>query len=137
MTETLFSNPYVLIRFPLLLFVVALVLLVLIYRETKNKPELDWLRPYIMQAIVASFKMSELNADKFGARLRGEDKAAVAELAYTHLPPNIKAVVTPEQFATAVGYVFDEVIVLYERNQDALEQAFLDWQNDENTAVLA
>lgn len=140
MLETIVTNPYFVIGFPLLLFGVAFVLAVVVYRETKKNPELDWLRPYVMQAIVASFKMSEASADKFGQRLRGEDKALVAELAYTHLPPNVKALVTQAQFTTAVGYVFDEVISLYERNQDALEQSFLDWKRAEmetpNTAVV-
>lgn len=134
MIETISTHPYFLVGFPLLLFVSALVLLVLIYREIKKRPELDWLRPYAMQAIVAAFKMSELSVDKFGRRLFAEDKEAIAELAYTHLPPNVQAVVTRSQFATAVGYVFDEVVSLYARNQIALEQSFLDWQKAEEQA---
>jgi hypothetical protein len=132
--EQLFSNPYFVTGIPLLLFGVALIVLVLLYKEIKRKPELDFLKPYIFQAIVAAYKVSETNADKFGARLDGEDKAVVAKLAYTHLP-QIHALVTEEQFMLLVEPMLAEATSLYRRKQDALEQAFFEWQEAENTAV--
>jgi len=133
--EQLFSNPYFVTGIPLLLFGVALIALLLVYQESKRKPELDLLRPYLFQAIVAAYKVSETSVDRFGARLAGEDKAAVARLAYTHLPPTMQTWVTEEQFMLLVEPMLAEATSLYRQKQDALEQAFFEWKEAESTAV--
>ena len=85
-------------------------------------------RSYAAQAIVAAFKVSELQVEKFGARLRGEEKAAVVALSYKFLPPKVKAIISEDAFVILAGGLYDELVVLYEQAGDGLAVAFAEWE---------
>jgi hypothetical protein len=85
-------------------------------------------RSYAAQAIVAAFKVSELQVEKFGARLRGEEKAAVVALSYRFLPPKVKAIISEDAFVILAGGLYDELVVLYDHAGEGLAVAFADWE---------
>jgi hypothetical protein len=85
-------------------------------------------RSYAAQAIVAAFKVSELQVEKFGARLRGEEKAAVVALSYKFLPPKVKAIIGEDAFVILAGGLYDELVVLYDQAGEGLAVAFAEWE---------
>jgi hypothetical protein len=85
-------------------------------------------RSYAAQAIVAAFKLSEVQVEKFGARLRGEEKAAVVALSYGFLPPKVKAIIGEDAFVILAGGLYDELVVLYDQAGDGLAVAFAEWE---------
>jgi hypothetical protein len=85
-------------------------------------------RSYAAQAIVAAFKVSETQVDKFGARLRGEEKAAVVALSYKFLPPKVRAIIGEDAFVVLAGGLYDELVVLYDQAGEGLSVAFAEWE---------
>jgi hypothetical protein len=85
-------------------------------------------RSYAAQAIVAAFKLSEVQVEKFGARLRGEEKAAVVALSYKFLPPKVKAIISEDAFVILAGGLYDELVVLYDQAGEGLAVAFAEWE---------
>lgn len=130
--ENIFSTPLLIIGFPLVMSLLLVVVGLLLYREVRKRPdeELAWLRPYLFQAIVAGYKMSEANVDEFGERLHGMDKRQVAESSYAYLPDEIRALVSPELFAEGIEWLFAEGETLYETNADSFQQAFEAWREE-------
>jgi hypothetical protein len=137
MESAIFNSPALVIGFPVILFLVALAVAFFLYRKSTQDPELAWLKPYAASAVVAAFKLSEQSNDVFGERLRGADKAAVAQLAYTHLPQYVRTAVSPEQFALFVQHTFDELTKFYDANWEHLSVEFEQWQTaQKNLPVL-
>ena len=135
--ENIFSTPLLIVGLPLVLSLLLIVVGFLIWRELQKQPEAAWLKPYVFQAIVAAYKVSEVSVDQFGERLQGMDKQWVAEAAYNYLPPEVQNVVTRLQFATAVERIFAEAATLYETNAVSFQHTFEAWawreENEEMT----
>ena len=129
--ETVFYSPWFILLFPLLLALCLLIIALVLWREVQKRPEAAvlWVEPYLYEAIVAAYKMSEAHADVFGQRLRGTDKAAIARLVYREcFPAEYKPFVTEAAFTTAVERVLGEGIDFYDKNRTELERAFAVWQ---------
>jgi hypothetical protein len=84
------------------------------------------LLPFIIQGILAAYKISEGAVDQFKQRLHGVDKAEIAERVYDLLPDQIsvgkvvipigwiKQVVPEERFAELVQLAFEEGMGAFE-----------------------
>lgn len=74
------------------------------------------LLPWIYQAILGAYKVSEAAIDHLDARMVGADKAAIAGALYDMLPPKIgnipigtvKMIISREDFIRLVQVAFDE-----------------------------
>jgi hypothetical protein len=85
-------------------------------------------RGYAAQAIVAAFKLSEVQVEKFGARLRGEEKAAIVALSYGFLPPKVRAIISEDNFVIMAGGLYDELVLLYDQAGEGVAVAFAEWE---------
>lgn len=133
--ENIFNTPLLIVGLPLVLSLLLILVGLLVWRELQKQPDSAWLKPYVFQAIVAAYKVSEASVDQFGERLQGMDKQQVAEVAYDYLPPEVQNVVTRLQFATAVERIFAEAETLYETNADGFQRTFVAWREaNEGTA---
>lgn len=134
--ENIFNTPLLIVGLPLVLSLLLILVGLLVWRELQKQPDSAWLKPYVFQAIVAAYKVSEASVDQFGERLQGMDKQQVAEVAYDYLPPEVQNVVTRLQFATAVERIFAEAETLYETNADGFQRTFVAWReaNEEKSA---
>lgn len=119
MMHPLLSDPLFVLATAVALFLVALLLAVVVYREVRQRPALDVYAPYARQAVVAAFRLSEVSADEFGKRLAGTDKKKLAVALYDRLPV-LHGRVTPAQWEPMVETAYTEMTALYERNKDAL-----------------
>ena len=84
------------------------------------------LLPFVVQAIIGAYKVSEGAVDQFKERLRGVDKADIARRVYELLPDTInigkfvvptgwvKQVVPEERFAELIQSAFDEGLGLFD-----------------------
>ena len=108
--------------------------------QYKNlKPSLDtyekYLEPFVFQAIISAYKLSEYAIDETGQRIKGADKKEIAIRIYNMLPDeiagvdivSIKTKIGPDRFVWLIQEVFDKTMVLMEENKSAFDQAYKQW----------
>ncbi len=93
------------------------------------------LLPYVFEAIMAAYRLSEKNVDQGYDRLKGADKKELADSAYKLLPEKIgdfdisfvKAWVTQERFQVLVQNAFDRFDQFYLLHHEYFDGQFKKW----------
>ena len=93
------------------------------------------LQPYIYEAIMAAYRLSEKTVDQGYARLKGADKKALADDVYTRLPDRVgeydvafvKSMVSRERFAVLVQNAFERFDQFYIANHAHFDDEFQTW----------
>jgi hypothetical protein len=90
------------------------------------------LQPFIFDAIMAAYRLSEKAVDQGFERLKGADKKGLADSVYKLLPERVgehdvafvKSFVTQERFATLVQNAFDQFDQFYIVRHATFDQEF-------------
>ncbi len=93
------------------------------------------LQPFIFEAIMAAYRLSEKTVDQGYERLKGADKKALADSVYKLLPDRIgdhditfvKSLVTRERFEVLVQNAFDQFDQFYVVHHAHFDDEFQDF----------
>ncbi|MCB0168679.1 MAG: hypothetical protein KDI79_30915 [Anaerolineae bacterium] len=122
------------------LFALGVVLYPKLAREKQGYPleaQIEAvLLPYIFNAISIAFKTSERAVDDLQVRLKGQDKAAIANEVYKLLPDQIggfditlvKSLVPPDRFAQLVQDAYDRFDHFLVEHQSRFDELYESWK---------
>lgn len=96
------------------------------------------LLPWIYNAIIAAYKVSEFTIDEIQQRMRGADKAAIAMALYDMLPNKIgnvsiaviKTMISRERFGQLVQIAFSEFDEFFEGKESEFKDLLDKWLQD-------
>lgn len=97
----------------------------------------EFLKPFVFQAIISAYKLSEQALDETGKRIEGLDKKEVAKLVYDMLPDEIagipvqqiKLFIGQAGFERMIQSLFDETMDLMKDNRQKFDQAYRIWMS--------
>jgi len=96
------------------------------------------LLPYLFNAIAIAYKTSERAVDDLETRLKGQDKAAIAQEVYKLLPDQIggheitliKSLIPPERFTQLVQDAFDRFDRFALEHQTRFDELYEAWKQE-------
>jgi len=94
--------------------------------------------PYVHDAIIVAYKMSEKSVDDLQERMSGIDKLTFATIVYDMLPESIMGVsreliyelVPRERFAQLVSYAVEHVNKFIDDKQVVFDEAYQNWMEE-------
>lgn len=141
MLENFLNNPLLMSVFTAILLVIACVAGVYLYKWLKSGTQgypgeeaiEGALLPYLHNAIMFAYKVSETAIDASQERLDGLDKKLLADAVYDLLPPFLyvgtiavplgflRTLITRERFSELVQMSFDEFMAFYRTAEERLK----------------
>jgi len=139
----LFSSPRTAAPAWLLLFILLYFILTVLDRRYKRIINMNFIEknidliimPFVYDAIVTAYKMSERSIDDLQRRMSGVDKLQFATMVYDMLPQYIMGVdreiiyklIPKAEFANMVSAAVKQVNKFIDDKQEAFDEAYQDW----------